>query len=769
MSEVEKSSVWVPAQFPIEGRLPNHPEQVKNNFWQQGTLARDYHNARCVAAGRRLMGACTKTLNITLCFDGTGNNINNDVYEATPPHPTNVARMFRASIGEGVAGGTGHVGSKARRLNDESGAGIGEYFKYYIPGVGTPFAEVGDLDYTGLGQGFGLRGEERINWALLMLVDVLRRALKQPRLDNVAMSSAVMAMTSIPGMESITGQANRSREFNKQLGAFYQPLKFAIDQPFTGHPKLLGMKLFIYGFSRGAAAARAFVSWLNWLLTEHEGVLGLKVNELWLPVSVEYLGVIDTVASVGLADIVPGAQGHMGWADGTQQLPGNGLVKRCLHIVASHEQRLSFPLESIRRESGEYPENSVEVIYPGVHSDQGGGYPRGAQGKAIGDDDRLLLSQIALNDLYDDAFTHGAPLKVPKDALPADSRSENWRAMAPELVEEFGVSPILIDRFNAWRHVTLGASAEIAQGDYFPCGGISASLEEVLRDQMDWFSAWRVDRYGFDSLKNAPFYLQASDTHSDKDLLKVAKTNHSARQASIEKGRLREVQQLRAGIWPAIPFVPGLPAFEPDLAQTQLREAAEEFRREYRGRGLLENLVVRTSRLSKITGAAARVLTAAARAERNRMKSAGQSRVSLLFPPPALEINHHDERRRGNVDEASNANSAQGLLRALFDDHVHDSRASFLYSLGRERGGHYFSERMVFFGDSGRRELALYEETQTEVLALVAPAPGSVAAGTGHASSVAMDPDKLARAHEEIDKLWANYQAKYRGEEDAQV
>lgn len=365
MSEIEKSPVWVPAQFPIEGRLPNHSEQVKSNFWQQGTLARDYHNARCVAAGRRLMGTCTKTLNISLCFDGTGNNINNDLYEAVPAHPTNIARMFRASIGEGVAGGTGHTGSKARRLIDESGAGIGEYYKYYIPGVGTPFAEIGDLDYTWLGQGFGLHGEERINWALLMLVDGLRRALKLPRLDNVAMSSAVLAMTSMPGMESITGQTNRSRELSKQLRTLYQPLKFAINQPVAGHPKLLGIRLFIYGFSRGAAAARAFVSWLNRLLIEHDGGLGLKVNDLWLPVSVEYLGVIDTVASVGLADIVPGAQGHMAWADGTQQLPSNNLVKRCLHIVASHEQRLSFPLESIRRESGEYPENCVEVIYPG--------------------------------------------------------------------------------------------------------------------------------------------------------------------------------------------------------------------------------------------------------------------------------------------------------------------------------------------------------------------------------------------------------------------
>ncbi len=120
------------------------------------------------------------------------------------------------------------------------------------------------------------------------------------------------------------------------------------------------------------------------------------------------------MASVGIADIVPVANGHMSWADGNQQLPGGGLVKRCLHLFASHEQRLCFPLESIRRESGGYPVNSVEVIYPGVHSDLGGGYPPGDQGKGTGENDGLLLSQIALNDLYADAFAHGAPFKVPK-------------------------------------------------------------------------------------------------------------------------------------------------------------------------------------------------------------------------------------------------------------------------------------------------------------------------------------------------------------------
>ncbi|MGO4005152.1 T6SS phospholipase effector Tle1-like catalytic domain-containing protein [Pseudomonas fluorescens] len=63
-----------------------------------------------------------------------------------------------------------------------------------------------------------------------------------------------------------------------------------------------------------------------------------------------------------------------------------------------------------------------------------------------------------------------------------------------------------------------------------------------------------------------------------------------------------------------------------------------------------------------------------------------------------------------NVDESRNAKEPTGLLRALFNVQLHDSRAWFLYSLGREHGGSYFGERMVFFGESNRREFVLVRQ-----------------------------------------------------------
>lgn len=76
------------------------------------------------------------------------------------------------------------------------------------------------------------------------------------------------------------------------------------------------------------------------------------------------------------------------------------------------------------------------------------------------------------------------------------------------------------------------------------------------------------------------------------------------------------------------------------------------------------------------------------------MKSQGEKRVGILFPPPG---------------EATNADTPAGLVRALFDDQLHDSRAWFMhYALGgREPWGGYFRYRMIYFGDKCNKSLSL--------------------------------------------------------------
>ncbi|KJZ38287.1 DUF2235 domain-containing protein, partial [Pseudomonas fluorescens] len=559
-----------------------------------------------------------------------------------------------------------------------------------------------------------------------------------------------------PGLEWATGSGNRLREFYKQFSALTRPLRIALQQHQPGQVKLLGLKLYVYGFSRGATAARAFVSALNQLLAR--ATQSLRLLDLHLPVSVEYLGLLDTVASVGLADIVPGANGHMSWADGNQQLPAN-LVKRCLHLVASHEQRLCFPLESIRRAQGGYPANSVEVIYPGVHSDQGGGYPPGDQGKAIGRDDRLLLSQIALHDLYADAFAHGAPLKVPKAALSASMSRENWRVMDLEAEAEFAITPTLVNRFNAWRQVTLGLESALPpltlqQIEHYEPLLASESLEQALQAQLGWITAWRIDRYGFASLIDTDFYREASDKEADPQVRKDSENNRDAEQKKVEDRRKLQLNRERREDVAKTPFEPGVKDFDADMAQTQLREAAEEFAAAYRNSGMLDSIAVRVALLALVQHPYQ--LSEMASAERQRMKAAGRARVSLLFPPPSDWGNHRDEHTRGHVAEHLNAAQPEGLLRALFDDQVHDSRAWFLYNLGREPGGHYFNERMVFFGDLGRRDLALYGEEGAVQLAGGKTVPASESV---RSTPPVMDAERLAEVHRAIDAIWDAYDA----------
>ncbi|MHC8315225.1 T6SS phospholipase effector Tle1-like catalytic domain-containing protein [Pseudomonas sp. LB3P31] len=429
-------------------------------------------------------------------------------------------------------------------------------------------------------------------------------------------------------------------------------------------------------------------------------------------------------------------------------------------------------MESIRGEGGGYPGNSVEVIYPGVHSDIGGGYPPGDQGKAVSENnivgDALLLSQISLNDLYSDAYAHGAPLKVPINSLPAELRQDSWRAFVDDIAQEFEASPVLVQRFNAWRETTLGLepallTLSIEQAERYLPIPASGSLEAVLSTQMGWITAWRIDRYAFATLKQQNFYLQATDTQADKLVRKNAEHARDTAQMSVEANRRAQLAVEYIKKETKKPLEPGVKDFDADMTQTQLREAAEEFASVYRGSGWLDSIALRVALLALFPQHPYQV-SDMARAERLRMKTAGRAKVSLLFPPPSDWGNHKDEETRGLVDESLNANKPEGLLRALFDDQVHDSRAWFLYSMGRELGGHYFSERMVFFGNAGRRDLALYGEDGAAKLAVRPAADPALSA-----QPPAMDAERLAQAHKAIDEIWEAYYAKHLGVNDAQA
>lgn len=100
--------------------------------------------------------------------------------------------------------------------------------------------------------------------------------------------------------------------------------------------------------------------------------------------------------------------GQWDWASETLQVLPT-CVKGIVHFIAAHEQRRNFPITRIKAGQGKV----TEVLYPGVHSNIGGGYQPGAQGRGIWNGQAemtMLLSQIPLAHMHRAASAAGAPL-----------------------------------------------------------------------------------------------------------------------------------------------------------------------------------------------------------------------------------------------------------------------------------------------------------------------------------------------------------------------
>ncbi|MBN8226942.1 DUF2235 domain-containing protein [Corallococcus macrosporus] len=100
------------------------------------------------------------------------------------------------------------------------------------------------------------------------------------------------------------------------------------------------------------------------------------------------------------------ANGHMTWADDLR-IPA--MVEDCVHMVAAHEIRNSFPLDSVLQ-GLRYPKNCREMVYPGSHSDVGGGYRPGEGARST--EAGSFLSLIPLRGMRLEAIKAGVPLEA---------------------------------------------------------------------------------------------------------------------------------------------------------------------------------------------------------------------------------------------------------------------------------------------------------------------------------------------------------------------
>lgn len=308
-----------------------------------------------------------------------------------------------------------------------------------------------------------------------------------------------------------------------------------------------------------------------------------------------------------------------------------------------------------------------------------------------------MLSQIALHDMYASAFSAGAPLKIPVEALPDDKKTDNWRLMSLDSLKEFLIHGDLVKRFNAWRELTLNLTTpeNIApeEASQYEPPRASGSLETVVENQIAWITAWRIDRYARGSMLKTPFYQRATNTEALPAARKAAENARDEKQQEVLKRRQEQTAKQPADRMDELVLCPGVKDFDPDMAQTQLFEAAKEFGKDYHdGYRIPENLAQAV--LDTVLQPMVFVLnTDDEPQEYRRIKAGGEARVATLFPA---------------AGEASNAEQPAGLVRALFDDQVHDSRAWFMHAaLGsREMWGGYFRYRMIYFSDKCNKSLS---------------------------------------------------------------
>lgn len=502
--------------------------------------------AQAVSRGASSAPGCAKPVSIGLFFDGTNNNKKRDQEDVSDPN----ARSH----------------SNVVVLYDSFADKRPDHYRIYIPGVGTPFPEIGEATESSQGKAMGQGGEARIYWAMIQVINAIHRAANQdtPLIQDDEAKRLLTGPSFLAGKSFFAGTGVVALAESRRRGVFHElgrRLKAGLKDK---RPSICQAKLSVFGFSRGAAEARAFCNWML-DLCEDGKFFGV-------PLRIQFLGLFDTVASVGLANSspVPNDGGFMAWADGTLELPA--AIERCVHYTAAHEIRKSFPLSTARRSQCAVE----EYIYPGAHSDIGGGYAPGEQGKSRKRDE--LLSQVPLIHMYQTARAAGVPLM---DEIELQGIGQH------RTIKDLKISPKLIERFNDYRRIGPGG------GD----------IRNAMREHLRWYWRWRL-AVG-DRIESLPSYQSASA--QDKEDLAASEMD-----------------------------------FRRDLAQAERDEAALKYRREHP--------------------------IATAWADAGRASGGGLRAVEI----PVLT-----EAERIALAEKRGKPAVPSLVAEFFEQHVHDSHASF--------------------------------------------------------------------------------------------
>lgn len=259
--------------------------------------------------------------------------------------------------------------------------------------------------------------------------------------------------TDVHGYEEDESRINQAfgRQIDKRLEkAIFDFETYVID--IRSHARVDEINVSAFGFSRGAATARAFTHWLRAHSKVTEAAGKLKFDGI--PLNFKFLGLFDTVESIGRAggnthsELIPTTVPH--W------------VEKCVHTVAAHELRDAFPVTVI--EAGTALAQRVQVVSPGAHSDVGGGYEEGKQGRTRD------LARINLLQMLDHARGAGLPMQSVAEMRADDGG--RWRDLYSH---SFAL--------NASAHNTFRGYMKHVDTPKGPMG-------DVLHAHMKWYWKW---------------------------------------------------------------------------------------------------------------------------------------------------------------------------------------------------------------------------------------------------------------------------------------
>ena len=155
-----------------------------------------------------------------------------------------------------------------------------------------------------------------------------------------------------------------------------------------------GDRIFVFGFSRGAATARLVAKKL-------ESDSFVRENRIEVP----FMGIFDTVASMGLPGLAMSNTSYLGYRkqfhDRIDDLAIPSIVRNVVHLVAMHEDRSVYaPTYAIATNPGET--KIKEVWMGGNHADIGGGWKDDQE-----QDQQYRRRMIALWYMLTEAYSHG--------------------------------------------------------------------------------------------------------------------------------------------------------------------------------------------------------------------------------------------------------------------------------------------------------------------------------------------------------------------------